>query len=166
MTEPEIRKKLLARGGRLLGRRPYSRAELRLKLLPLAAEADVDSALDRLEELNLLNDADYAYNFAFRRASQEGWGPLKLRQALQRRRIAPDLVESTLDRVGREVEANVALREYVERRCRRSGWPADRRGIQKLVDHLRRRGFHEESIVSALRHLIPPAVWQRFNTGD
>ncbi len=57
MTDPDVQKKLLNKAGAILGRRPHSRGELRLKLLRYGAETEVEAALDRLQELNLLNDA-------------------------------------------------------------------------------------------------------------
>jgi len=162
---PELRKKLLSKAGNLLARRPHSRGELREKLLRSGDEQSVEAALDRLQELNLLNDREYAYNFASRRVAQEGWGPLKVRQALMQRRVASALVDDTLERVAGEC-GDTALRAYVEKHCRKTGWPHDRKGIQRLIGHLRRRGFHEDSIISALRLRIPASVWQRFDTGD
>jgi regulatory protein len=160
-----LQKKLMSKAGALLARRAHTRGELREKLLRFADEPEVEATLGRLEELNLLNDREYAYNFASRRSRHEGWGPLRVRQALLRRRVAPDLVEHALRRVMEEA-GDTALREYVEKHCRKTGWPQDRRGIQRLIGHLRRRGFHEDSILNALRLLIPAAVWQRFDTGD
>lgn len=166
MIDPDVQKKLLNKAGALLGRRPHARGELRLKLLRHGAEEQVEAALDRLQELNLLNDAEYAYNFAFHRAKLEGWGPLKIRQALLRRQVAPGLAETALERVRRAFGDETTLQEYVQRHCRRTGLPADRRGVQKLVAHLRRRGFFEDHIWAVLRQLIPAAVWQRHDSGD
>lgn len=166
MTDPDVQKKLLNKAGAILGRRPYSRGELRLRLLRYGAPAEVAAALDRLEELNLLNDAEYAYNFAFYRAKVQGWGPLRLRQGLLRRHVAPGLAESVLERVRRDLGDATTLREYIERHCRRCGLPADRTGVQRLVAHLRRRGFFEEHIWAALRDLLPATVRQRDESGD
>jgi len=162
---PQPTKKLLSKAGNLLARKAHSRGELREKLLRFGDMQSVEAALDRLQELNLLNDGEYAYNFASRRATQEGWGPLRVRQALLRRRVAPQLVDSALERVKAEC-GDTALREYIEKHCEKTGWPQDRKGIQRLIGHLRRRGFHEESIISALRPRIQASVWQRFDTGD
>jgi regulatory protein len=166
VTDSEIRKKLLNKAGAILARRPHARGELRLKLLRHAAEPDVDGALDYLQDLNLLNDSEFAYNFASHRARVEGWGPLKIRQALLRCKVAPELVQNVVDRIRRDPANGPALREYVERRCRRMGLPADRKGVNRLVVHLRRRGYTEDSIWAVLRKLIPAAVWQHYESGD
>ncbi len=164
--EAESPKKLLSRAGNLLARRAYSRGEMRAKLAGLAEADEVEAALDRLEALNLLNDSEYAYNFASGRMGAQGWGPIKVRHSLLRRHIAPQLIEAALDRVRAEVGDETILREYLNRHCRRAGLPNDRRGIQKLVGHLRRRGFSDATIYGTLRRLIPGAAWECFETGE
>ncbi|MDR1733433.1 MAG: recombination regulator RecX [Oscillospiraceae bacterium] len=68
MTDAE--KQLMDRAGRLLARRAHSRTELEQKLLHPGAnrpEPDlsaVKNVLDRLEALNILNDADFAAAYA------------------------------------------------------------------------------------------------------
>ncbi len=157
---------LMTRAGRLLSRRPYSRGELRRRLARFAEPDSVDEVLSRLAELNLLNDSEYAYNFALCRMKQDGWGPLKVLQALLRREVAAALAESAIERVRRENDEAALLREYVERHCRKIGLPEDLNGIRRLVTHLQRRGFREETIFKALREEIPTVAWRRFETGD
>lgn len=166
MTGAEVSKMLMTRAGRLLSHRPYSRGELRQRLARLAEQERVEEALNRLEELNLLNDSDYAYNFALCRMKQDGWGPLKVLQSLQRREVAPALAESAIDRIRQENGEDALLREYVDRHCRKIGLPRDLRGIHRLISHLQRRGFREETIFKALREKIPAVAWRRFETGD
>lgn len=164
--EEELRKKLLNKAGNLLARRSYSCGEMRAKLSKLAEPSDVEDALRRLVALDLLNDDDYAYNFAFSRIRQQGWGPIKVRHSLVRRQIAPQLIEAAIDRVRQEVGDRVILREYLDRHCRKTPLPRDRKGIQKLIGHLRRRGFVDATIYSTLRQVIPEANWERFETGE
>jgi regulatory protein len=156
----------MVKAGRHLARRQLSRSELASKLLREAGQAEVDAVLDRLEHVNLLNDAEYAYNLSFRRITQDGWGPLRIRQALLRRGIPSGLADSVLERVRREAGEERVLRQYVERRCRRGGAPADARGLRKLVSHLKRRGFRDSAIQGVLRNMVPDSLWERLNTGD
>jgi regulatory protein len=151
-------KTLMEKAGAYLARRPRTRAELRRLLAPLAGESEIETALDRLAELKLLNDAEYAYNLGFRRSTQEAWGPLRIRQELLRRQIAPDVVELTVARILRENPEERVLAGYLDRHCRQSGIPADPKGIRRLVQHLQRRGFHDDAILKALRRNIPEAL--------
>jgi regulatory protein len=164
--EAELQKKLLKRAGNLLARRSYSRGEMQIKLSKLAEPADVEETLDRLEALNLLNDLDYAYNFAFSRIRLQGWGPIRVRHSLRHRQVPHQFIEAAIDRVWQDVGDDVVLKEYLDRHCRKTGLPEDRRGIQKLIGHLRRRGFNDATIYSTLRQMIPDVTWECFETGE
>jgi regulatory protein len=151
----------------LLARRAYGRNELRKKLAGLAGDSEIDFALNRLEQLNLLNDADYAYNFALQRIRQLGWSPLKVQNALIRHEVGLPIIERALERVRHETGDPPALiLEYVRRRYEKKGLPTDPKGIRKLVLHLRQRGFDDEHVLSALRKIIPAEALQPFETGD
>ena len=76
--EEESSSKIMHRAGLLLARRPYSRGELREKLSMLGDHQEIESTLDRLQELNLLNDVNYSYNLASYWMKHEGWGPIKV----------------------------------------------------------------------------------------
>lgn len=164
-AEPE--RMLMKKAGALLARRPHCRAELRKKLLTFAGELPTEAVLDRLEQLNLLNDADYAYNFALRRMLQDGWGPERVQLTLLRRGIDHDTVRQALGRIEGEQTSVSVLGDYLDRYLR-SGKdiPRTPQEIRKLIMHLRRRGFDEESILPAVRRLIPDAIWRLFETGD
>jgi len=166
VNEPNISKKLMGKAGRILSRRAHSRGELRRKLARYAEADLVEPVLDRLQELELLNDADYAYNFALCRMKQDGWGPLKVLHSLRRQEIASALAEEVIGRVQSEAGTLDLLQEYLRRHCRKTGFPQDRKGLQRLVSHLRRRGFPEESVFTALRQLKRAAPWQLFDTGE
>jgi len=164
--EPDSSKNLMRKAGSLLARRSYSRGELRDKLAPLGEAGQIESVLDRLEQLNLLNDADYAYNSAVRWIKQEGWGPFKVHHLLLRRQIPEAVAEAALNRVRQEISDTGALEAYLERRGRTRPAPVDRKGIIKLITALRRRGFLEDAIWRVLRQRIPGAAWQNFEAGE
>lgn len=158
--------KLLSRALDFLRRRALSRFELATRLAPHADPSEVGLVLDRLVELNLLNDGEYAYNFAFYRLFRKGWGPLKVRNELLRRQVDPKLIESALDRVLQERDVESLLADYLERHCGRNGWPGDRRQLRRLISHLRSRGFPEEFIYRILKHRIPAVVWRGYENGE
>ena len=164
--EEDSLKLLLRRAGALLARRAHSRGEMRDKLLRRAQADDVDRAIARLEALGLLNDLDYAYNFATHRIRVDQWGPVRVRSALHRRKIAPDLIESALERVHSEIEVRSVAEAYLEKYLRTRGLPCSRRDIHKLFFNMRRRGFGDDMIRSLLQRKLPPASWQRFETGE
>ncbi len=162
----EILRKLLGKAGAILARRAHSRGEMRLKLAKFGDPEAVERVLDRLEAVNLLNDMDYAYNFASSRIRQEGWGPLKVRQSLLRRHVEPQVTEEALSRLRQEIGDDAILGDYLERFCQKGGLPHDRKGLRRLINHLRRRGFGDETIYSTLRREVPAAAWEEIETGE
>jgi len=164
--EADPAKKLMQKAGALMARRSYSRGELRARLAGHGEAQQIESVLDRLEQLNLLNDTEYAYNSAVRWMRQEGWGPGKVRSLLLHRQVSSLIAESAIDRVRLEIGETGALESYLDRRSRTRPLPGDRRGIHKLIMSLQRRGFPSETIWEVLRQRIPAAPWENFETGE
>ncbi len=164
--EPEPSKKIMQKAGSLLARRAYSRGQLRDKLAPLGESGHVESVLDRLEQLGLLNDAEFAYNLASRWIRQEGFGPAKVYHLLRRRQISAAAADAAVERVRREISDHDALADYLARRSRTRQLPADRRAIHKLILSLQRRGFSQEVIWEVLHDAIPVSAWKDFQTGE
>jgi regulatory protein len=165
-ASPDLHNLLLHKAGALLARRSYSRGELKDKLSKLAGASQVEAALDRLQQLKLLNDSEYAYNFALCRMKHQGWSPARVRQSLARRKIGQEIVENALERVRAEMGSVSALAIRVRKYCEKAGIPADLKQTRKLIEHLRRRGFDEDSILSELSQRIPAALLRRFETGE
>ena len=155
-------KALMKKAACLLARRAYSRGELRARLLNKAGERQVDSTLDRLEQLNLLNDAEYAYNFALYRLGQENWGSAKVAAALRRRCVESGTIEEALRRVRAELGNETISVRYLRKCCGEHWPPTDPNQIRRLLMHLRRRGFDENTIFHTLREILPGPVLQRF----
>jgi regulatory protein len=159
-------KALMKQAGSLLARRAYSRGELQMKLAKMAGDSDIESTLNRLERLNLLNDADYAYNFAVDRIRRQGWGPAKVRDSLLRRHISQAIIESALERVRNEPGNELALTECIKKRYGKQALPTCPKDVQKLISYLRRRGFDDDAILHALKSALSAAAIQRFETGE
>jgi regulatory protein len=157
---------LIKRAVALLARRAYSRGELRKKLTPIGQDPLLEQTLDRLENVILLNDLEYAYNLALHHIQQAGWGPAKVKDELLRRDVDPEVIKLAIERALNESDIDAFLVEYIEKRCRKLGSQTNPKEIHKLVLHLVRRGFDENQIWSALRRIIPPDVFRCFETGD
>jgi len=163
----DLHKLLLKKAGALLARRAYSRMDLQTKLAEFADEQQVESALQHLERLNLLNDPDYAYNFALRHVRQHGWSLARVRNALLAHHVGGGIIELALEKIRLEAGSEESgIREYVHKRYGKSGIPADPKGVRKLILHLQHRGFDEATIFGALRGVIPDAVLKHFETGE
>lgn len=165
-VDAELQKKIQKKATALLAQRAYSRGDIRRKLLKIADGPVVDIVLDRLEQLKLLNDIDYAYNFALSRIGREGWGPEKIRRALQGRQVSSSDISTALDQIRALAGDDYALAEYLKKYFGKKGIPENSNSVRKLVSHLRRRGYHRDSIIGVLKHTLH-AEWMRyFNSGD
>jgi regulatory protein len=164
--DTQIQKILLKSAGAFLAKRAHSRAELKQKLMRLAPEPEVETALDRLEELNLLNDPEYAYNFALCRVRRGGWGRVKIEESLRRRQISESAIVSAIERVRSELDEESVLSAYLRRRFLDKKLPKDPKFVKKLVLHLRRRGFDEEEISRVLKRMFPAEIMRHLETGE
>jgi regulatory protein len=155
----------MRKAGVLLSRRACSRSELRGKLARTSdCPEELERVLDRLEELGLLNDAEYAYNFASKRIQEKGWGPLKAYHALLRRKVPAEIAESSVARIRSETGEHSLLQNYLEQYWRNRGIPGNRADLRRLIGHLSRRGYREELVVEVLRRLVRPDVWRSFHS--
>jgi len=160
----------------LIARRARSRGELRRKLVAYKAKEDkeikelenigeIETVLDRLEHLNLLNDAEFAYNFTFYRVKESGWGEEKVRKALLDRDVEKTVADRAIERVLEEIATDGKdddpLTEYINGYCRKHGTPSTLKDAQKLARHLAGRGFDEDRITGAVARIFP-----HFGTGD
>jgi regulatory protein len=162
----ELDTEILRQAGKFLARRSFSRSELRAELLKLAKEAQVERILDRLQSLGLLNDYDYAYNFALQRKNEKGWGSGKIRLALISRGISASTADAAIERSEADCGETTILRQYLERHFRKTSLPRDSKAVQRLVLRLMRHGFAEESIRQVLQEMIPGALWQSLHLGE
>ena len=161
---------LMKRAAAFIARRAHSRGELLRKLIgghenDEAFNAEIETVLDRLEHLNLLNDAEYAYNFALNKIKDSGWGEEKVREALYDRAVAKAVVVRALDRVREEIAPegmDDALMEYVKDYCRKHGTPSTVKEARKLAVRLAGRGFDEDRTAGALQRVIPPEIFRHF----
>jgi len=128
---------------RALARRAHARFDLRRRLLQKQhPPAAVDGALDRLGAAGLLNDAQFARDFAAAKA-RRGRGPARLVRDLQSqgvdRRVAEEAVRDSLAAEG--VNASDAVRVLAEKRVRQLAGLPPAVKKRRLVAFLARRGF-------------------------
>lgn len=165
------RSRLMERAVGLLAQRPMSRRELLDKLSalprpkrgkypydklddapdPAVLEAQKEAlreaaqgVADRLTDLGLLNDEEYARTVA-RHYAAKGYGPKKIRDELYRRGVPREYWEDALEE--REPDGSQVLE--LARRKLRDGEPT-RENLKKVSDYLARRGFGWEEISAAL----------------
>ncbi len=158
MSPSEKRHDLQQKATRLLARRAFSRGELRDRLSDSAEQQDLGVVLDRLEELNLLNDLEYAYNFAADR-SRRGWGPGKIRAELARRQVPCSFIPDAIESVLSAADEPLVLARYLQHLLAKQNPLADQKKARKLIQHLQRRGFSESAIRRCLEDVATSEFW-------
>ena len=165
------RSKLMERAVGLLAQRPMSRKELLDKLcvptrqkrekysydkmdggpdpelLQRQKEALAERAeevADRLIELGLLNDGEYARTVV-RHYAAKGYGPRKIRDELYRRGVPREYWEEAME----EREPDEGQLDKLVRQKLRGAEPT-RENLKRVSDYLARRGYGWEEISSAL----------------
>ncbi len=166
--------RLMERAVNLLAQRPLSRKELLDKLCtpprqrrekypydklddgpgPALLEAQrealrerAEGVADRLTDLGLLNDGEYARMVA-RHYAAKGYGPRKLRDELYRRGVPREFWEDALEE--REPDGDQVLK--LARQKLRGAEPT-RENLKKVSDYLARRGYGWDEISGALDRL-------------
>ena len=139
---------------KLIARRDHFRAELAEKLRRKGFEdSDIDGALERLDQLRLIDDEDLASRFVEFRSVDRGWGPRRLTAELRRRGVDRDLAErvSRIDDELHDRALETAVRRVVARA--RDGWWRLPEGRARLVKSLIGRGFATDAAYAAITRL-------------
>ncbi len=140
---------------KMLASRPFSERLLRERLLakPWADPDLVDQCMARLKEQGLINDSQYARNYASYRVSTKPVGRSRLARELAGKKVPRERIDEALDIVFDEVEEETLIERAIEKRIRTHGRPTDRNGEKRMFDHLARRGFDYDLIMRKLRSL-------------
>ncbi|MCD2108615.1 MULTISPECIES: recombination regulator RecX [Rhodococcus] len=126
---------------RLLTDRARSRSELETKLSGRGFEPEIiTSVLDRLQEIGLIDDADFANQWVHSRHTYSGKGKRALAVELRLKGIDQDVASEALSQIDPEDERERAA-ELVRRKLKNK--PVDDRDkvTRRLVSMLARKGY-------------------------
>lgn len=144
---------------RLLTARPRSRAELAGALRRRGIPEDVGEAvLDRLGELGLVNDTEFAQSTVFSSHHHRGLGRRALNNELQRRGVPDEVAREALAVVRPEDEEQRA-RELVRRKLRTNTVQETTVLARKLAAMLVRKGYSESLAWRVVREELGPGDW-------
>lgn len=91
-------KKALAKAYRILSYRDHSIFELKEKLIDKEfSDPTVDEIIEELTGQGLVNDENFALNFAYAKAKNRYWGPRKISHALSLKGIDRDEIERAFE---------------------------------------------------------------------
>ncbi|WP_346764513.1 recombination regulator RecX [Rhodococcus sp. HNM0569] len=126
---------------RLLADRARSRAELADKLAAKGFDPEVaERVLDRLAEVRLIDDADFAEQWVRSRHTYSGRGKRALAVELRRKGVGPEDAARALDLIDADDERARAT-ELVARKLRTMSVTDTDKATRRLVGMLARRGF-------------------------
>jgi regulatory protein len=147
--------KVMASAFRILSARSCSEGELRDRLINRHGYDDdaVESCINKLKELDYVNDDRFAQSYASYRVGLRPLGRAKLERELALRKVPAKNIEAALDVVFGEAAEETLIDKAIQRRIRTHGRPADRAAAKRMFDHLARRGFQFDLIVKKLRAL-------------
>jgi regulatory protein len=139
-----------------LGFRARSVTELRRQLLRKGEPAaDVEAALDRLQQQKYLDDADFARQFARTKLLAAGSSRRRIVQELARRGVARELADQALDEVRDSdgVDPETAVRRVAEKKWKTLVRLDDFTRRRRLYAFLARRGFDADEIKAVMNTL-------------
>lgn len=141
----------LQRAFKFLSYRPRSEAEVRTKLSQLGfPQKSVDTTLEKLHSLNLVNDEIFARSWARGRAEGRGYGPLRIERELRQKGIAKPLISQVVkETFGRE-EGQEKARGLLAKRFRGKDL-GDRKVLHRAIGFLQRRGYRSSVIAEVLK---------------
>jgi len=142
-----------------LARRAYSVYEMRAYLERRAEDKDsVKSVLDRLKELNYLDDARYARQFVRLRSELRRQGAFRIARDLRARGVPDRHIEAALAERSPDSSEVALVRARLERRLKSLRGPLDERRVASLYRSLLRAGFSADTIRRELSALAKRSV--------
>ena len=133
-----------------LSRRPYGTKELIKKLCEKGHEKEyAEKACERLLELGLLNDEEYARILANDLLERKNYSIKRIKQELIFRGISRDITENTVDLLDNDPVSRIIIlikKKYINK-------INDEKGRKRTVDALLRLGYSYSDIKTALNTL-------------
>ena len=130
-----------------LSHRPYGTKELIKKLCEKGhGKEAVQKACDRMTELGLLNDEEYARILANNLLERKNYGVKRVKQELLFRGLDREIVENTVEALDNNPEKSIILvvrKKYLNKLN-------DEKGRRKAIDGLMRLGYSYSDIKNAL----------------
>lgn len=133
-----------------LSRRPYGTKELIKKLCEKGHEKEfAEKASERLLELGLLNDEEYARILANDLLERKNYSIKRIKQELAFRGIDRDIIENTIDLLDNDPVSRIIIlikKKYINK-------IGDEKGRKRTVDALLRLGYSYSDIKTALNSI-------------
>ncbi len=104
MAENELYKAALSRAMALCSQREYCCEDIRVKLATWGAgERDAEKIIADLIKENFINERRYAEAFVKDKFRYNKWGKIKIRSNLRIKKIPPEIINSALDSIDKDL---------------------------------------------------------------
>ena len=139
----------------LLGRRDYSKAEMRTKLLGRAVQPeDATRAMERLEEFAFLDDRRFATSYAQVRKESGGFGKGRVLRDLAVKRVPGELAKEIAEQTYAGSDEAQLVASYLERKFRGKQldvFLSEPKNLQSAYRRLRNAGFSSSVTIKVLK---------------
>lgn len=140
----------------------HSRGMLLDKLTRFYPEETALRTADRMEELGLLDDADYARRCAADLFRLRGWSTARVSAELRKRKLSPALIEQAISEFS-QTEPDDTARALALLRKRYAAKLDTSQGVQRTIAALCRQGFAVSDIRRALELLRQEEEEQQYD---
>jgi regulatory protein len=145
--------KLITYALRILSKKRYTHAEMLNKLNTFSrkrglADAEIEPVIQRLFELNYLDDKKYAEDFILSKLRIKPAGKFFLKGKLRLKGINAEIIDSALDNAGLD-ESNLAIEALGARKRMLGKYPLQKQR-EKAFRFLASRGFVSDAIYKAI----------------
>ena len=137
---------------RALMRRAHSIHEMREYLERRAEDKEhVSAVVARLRELNYLDDARFALDYARQHAQSRRQGRFRIARELRTRGVPDRHIEAALDSIFAETDESALVRARLKRHLAHAHGAIDQRKLASLYRNLLRAGFSADVIRTELK---------------
>ena len=146
---------------RLLGKRDYSKAEMKTKMLGRAADpADVTAAMARLEEFSFVDDRRFASTFAQYRKESGGFGKARVLRDLAVKRVPDEVAKEMAEKAYEGTDEGQLVTDFLARKFRGKDlkvFLAEAKNLQSAYRRLRTAGFSSNVSIKVLKRFAAGA---------
>lgn len=141
----------LKRAYKFLSYRSRSQAEVHAKLSQLGfPQESIETTLEKLRSLKLLDDESFARGWARGRAEGRGYGPLRIERELRQKGIERSLIREVVRETFGRGEGKETAKTLLEKKFRGKDL-SDQRILGRAVAFLQRRGYPSSVITEILK---------------
>ena len=114
----------------------------------------------KLQQMNYLDDAKYARNYARLHAQSRRQGRFRITRELRARGVADTVIDAALDSIFAETDETALVRVRIKRKISQARGPLDQKRIASLYRSLIAAGFSADLIRTEIRDAT------RIDTGE